>query len=56
MAIERHFSLSFESSLFSFDILLKMDAFEHRKLTYRYQGRDFCLTDIHGHLMHDILA
>jgi len=56
MAIERHFSLCFESSLFSFDILLKMDAFEHRKLTYRYQGRDFCLTDIHGHLMHDILA
>jgi len=25
-------------------------------LTYRYQGRDFRLTDVHGHVMHDLLA
>ena len=33
-----------------------MDAFDHRKLTYHYQGRDFNLTDIHGHVIRDILA
>jgi hypothetical protein len=29
---------------------------EHTKLTYRYQGRDFRLTDIHGELVKGILA
>jgi hypothetical protein len=29
---------------------------DHRKLTYRYQGRDFRLTDIHGHVIKDIIA
>ncbi len=29
---------------------------DHRKLTYRYQGRDFRLTDIHGHVVNDILT
>jgi hypothetical protein len=33
--------------------LLGMD---HRKLTYRYAGRDFRLTDVHGEIVHDILA
>ncbi len=28
----------------------------HEKLTYRYAGRDFRLTDVHGDVMHDILA
>ena len=28
----------------------------HEKLTYRYQGRDFRLTDIHGELVKGILA
>lgn len=28
---------------------------DHTKLTYRYQGRDFRLTDVHGHVVHDIL-
>ncbi|MGB0371353.1 MAG: DUF1501 domain-containing protein [Opitutales bacterium] len=27
----------------------------HEKLTYRYQGRDFRLTDVHGHVVKDIL-
>ena len=30
--------------------------FDHEKLTYRFQGRDFRLTDVHGHVVHDILA
>lgn len=28
----------------------------HENLTYKYQGRDFRLTDIHGHVVHDILS
>lgn len=28
---------------------------DHTKLTYRYQGRDFRLTDVHGHVVHDLL-
>ena len=29
---------------------------DHRQLTYRYQGRDFRLTDVHGHVIHDLIA
>jgi hypothetical protein len=29
---------------------------DHTKLTYRYQGRDFRLTDVHGHVVQDLLA
>lgn len=29
---------------------------DHEALTYRFQGRDFRLTDVHGHVVHDILA
>jgi len=29
---------------------------DHEKLTYRYGGRDFRLTDVHGHVLHDVLA
>jgi len=28
----------------------------HEKLTYRFQGRDFRLTDVHGHIVKDILV
>jgi hypothetical protein len=28
---------------------------DHTKLTYRYQGRDFRLTDVHGHVVKDLL-
>ena len=28
----------------------------HEKLTYRFQGRQFRLTDVHGHVIKDILA
>jgi len=30
--------------------------FDHEKLTYRFQGRDFRLTDVHGKVIKDILA
>lgn len=29
---------------------------DHKRLTYRYQGRDFRLTDVHGHLIKGILS
>ena len=29
---------------------------DHERLTYRYQGRDFRLTDVHGHVVRDIVA
>jgi len=29
---------------------------DHEDLTYRFQGRDFRLTDVHGHVVHDILG
>jgi hypothetical protein len=36
--------------------MLHLLGINHRKLTYRYQGRDFRLTDVHGELVHPILA
>jgi hypothetical protein len=29
---------------------------DHEKLTYRFQGRRFRLTDVHGHVVKEILA
>jgi len=29
---------------------------DHEKLTFRFQGRDYRLTDVHGHVVHDIIA
>ena len=36
--------------------MLHMMGVDHERLTYRFQGRDFRLTDIHGDVLHDILA
>ena len=36
--------------------LLHLLGFDHERLTYRYQGRDFRLTDIHGKLVPEIMA
>jgi uncharacterized protein (DUF1501 family) len=36
--------------------ILHLLGMDHTKLTYRYQGRDFRLTDIHGELVRPILA
>ena len=30
--------------------------FNHEKLTFRFQGRDYRLTDVHGHVVKGILA
>ncbi|MEX2215818.1 MAG: DUF1501 domain-containing protein [Phycisphaeraceae bacterium] len=36
--------------------ILHLMGVEHTKLTYRYQGRDFRLTDIHGEIVRPLLA
>jgi hypothetical protein len=36
--------------------ILHILGLDHTKLTYRYAGRDFRLTDVHGEVAHDILA
>jgi len=36
--------------------ILQCLGFDHERLTYRYQGRDFRLTDIHGKVVEPILA
>jgi hypothetical protein len=36
--------------------ILHLMGFDHRRLTYRYSGRDFRLTDVHGRVVNEILA
>ena len=36
--------------------VLNQLGFDHEKLTFRFQGRDYRLTDIHGHVVRDIIA
>jgi Protein of unknown function (DUF1501) len=36
--------------------MLHLLGFDHEKLTYRYAGRDFRLTDVHGRVVREILA
>jgi hypothetical protein len=36
--------------------ILHLLGLDHEKLTYRYAGRDFRLTDVHGHVVQDIIA
>jgi uncharacterized protein (DUF1501 family) len=36
--------------------ILHLLGFDHTKLTYRFQGRDFRLTDVHGELVTKLLA
>jgi len=36
--------------------ILNQMGFDHRRLTYRYSGRDFRLTDVHGRVVKDLIA
>ena len=36
--------------------ILHLLGVDHERLTYSYQGRDFRLTDVHGKVVHEILA
>jgi uncharacterized protein (DUF1501 family) len=36
--------------------ILRLLGFDHERLTYRYAGRDFRLTDVHGQVVEEIIA
>jgi len=36
--------------------LLRLLGLDHERLTYRYQGREFRLTDVHGHVVENVLT
>ncbi|MEY2407373.1 MAG: hypothetical protein QOF48_43 [Verrucomicrobiota bacterium] len=36
--------------------ILHLLGLEHTKLTFRFQGRDFRLTDVHGEILHKLIA
>jgi hypothetical protein len=36
--------------------ILRLMGFDHERLTYRYAGRDFRLTDVHGKVINDLIA
>ena len=36
--------------------VLHLLGLDHEKLTYRYAGRDFRLTDVYGNVVRDIIA
>ncbi|MCO6043384.1 DUF1501 domain-containing protein [Aeoliella sp. ICT_H6.2] len=36
--------------------ILHLLGLDHRRLTYRYQGRDYRITDVHGNVCRDILS
>ena len=48
-----------EDEVFVHDLqatVLHLLGFDHERLVYRYQGRDFRLTDVHGRVVREILA
>jgi hypothetical protein len=36
--------------------VLHLMGLNHEKLTFRYSGRDFRLTDVHGQVVHELIA
>ena len=36
--------------------ILHLMGLDHERLTYRYSGRDFSLTDVYGKVLHDVIA
>lgn len=36
--------------------ILRLLGFDHERFTFRFQGRDFRLTDVHGRVVSEILA
>ena len=36
--------------------ILHLMGFDHKRLTYRFQGRDYRLTDVHGNVVRELLA
>ena len=36
--------------------ILRLIGIDHERLTYKFQGRRYRLTDVHGHVAKDIIA
>jgi hypothetical protein len=36
--------------------MLHLLGLDHQKLTFKLDGRDFRLTDVHGNVVHDIIS
>ena len=36
--------------------ILRLLGIDHTKLTFRFQGRDFRLTDVHGNVVKELIA
>jgi hypothetical protein len=36
--------------------ILHLLGFDHTRLSFRFQGRDYRLTDVHGHVVKQLLA
>ena len=36
--------------------ILHLMGIDHKRLTYRYSGRDFRLTDVYGRVAHEIIS
>lgn len=36
--------------------MMQLLGIDHKRLTFKFQGRDFRLTDVHGHVVKDVLA
>ena len=36
--------------------ILHLLGMDHKRLTFRFSGRDMRLTDVHGEVIHDLLA
>jgi len=36
--------------------MLHLLGLDHQRLTYRYAGRDFRLTDVHGRVIHELIG
>jgi len=36
--------------------MLHLAGMDHKRLTYRFSGRDMRLTDVHGSVLHDIVS
>ena len=58
-ATDQHGIAAVENKMHIHDLhatVLHLLGLDHEKLTYRYSGRDFRLTDVHGHIAKDIIA
>ena len=56
---DEHGIMAVEDSAHTHDLhatILHQLGLDHERLTYRYAGRDFRLTDVHGDVLHNILS